>query len=354
MRPRLGQVADRPHQGCRRGRQPHQGGAGPALQGAAADAEGHPAGRAAAGGRLAVLRQHPDAAVAAAGRAPPAGGALRVRVRRQQLPRGAGGVPPRKARRGLGRLGRTVRGVRGNATGRRGGVGEGPGRVEGVRPRRRAVPGRLPPGRPVPARPRRPPRPDRPCEARRRSEGQARRRPVRRRLVHPGRRLLRQRPGAGEAGGALPRAGVAGGRHAPRPGLPVPGGAREPRRRRRGGRRPAGRRVRRRPALRPDLPAHRVGRGREAASGRRPAGHRRRPAGPRGGQLRGLAGPGGAVRAGGGRLRRAQLRGTAGARRRRAAQPGRPVRPVLPARQGHGPAAGRRPGGDARRLRPAP
>ena len=104
-RGRLGEVADRPHEGrCGRGFA-HQGDAGDLQQGASADDQGEATGRAVAGRRFALLRERRDAAVAAAGRAPAPGGALRVRLRREQLPRGAGGIPRGEGRTGLGRLG---------------------------------------------------------------------------------------------------------------------------------------------------------------------------------------------------------------------------------------------------------
>ena len=68
VRSRLGEVADRPHQGGGRRGRAHQGGAGPASQGAAADDQGERAARRAATGPDAVLRQHGEAAVAAVGR----------------------------------------------------------------------------------------------------------------------------------------------------------------------------------------------------------------------------------------------------------------------------------------------
>ena len=291
VRRRLGEVADRPHEGGGRGGGAHQGGAGAAPQGAAADDQGDAAGRAAARGRLAVLREHRDAAVAAAGRAPAAGGAVarsasaaatstrcwKSTGREKAEPDWDG--PRRDRRRSAPTRRRHSRPNWSTAADRRGPRSPAPRkrRARAFRRRRR-----------VPAVLRRPPRRAPTCRSCSPSaKAKLARRAGRAELAHARRRALRPRPGAGQARGAVPRPGVAVRRHAPRPGVPVPRGARRARRPRTRPSPLAGRAdaavataSTRRPRSTPE---------REDASDDAPARHRRRPAGPRRGELRGVA-----------------------------------------------------------------
>ena len=104
-------------------------------------------------------------------------------------------------------------------------------------------------------------------------------------LAHAGRgRTSAPARPPGKLARAVPRPGVAVRRHAPRPGLPVPGDARRPRRR------PTARSPRTddgRAADRPHLPAAGLRRRRAGRPGDAPARDRRRPAGPRGGRASG-------------------------------------------------------------------
>ena len=167
--PRLGEVADRPHQVRRGHRRPDQGGPRPPPRRAAAHAQRHRPERGVRPQDQPVRVRRGGPAV---GRARPAGGRQRLRVRRDQLPRRALGLPRR--RRAVAR----PRPVAGRAV-------PGAGRL-GVRCRRRARP------------------PVRPARRQRR-----RRSPV----AAPRPRPHRPRPSA-----ARPRAGRARGRRPRRPG----------------------------------------------------------------------------------------------------------------------------------------
>ena len=83
VRPGIGQVAGRAHQGRRRGGRADQGRAGASSQGIAAHIEGPPADRAACRRRLAVLLERSRAALAAAPRPPAPRGRQCVWIRRQ-------------------------------------------------------------------------------------------------------------------------------------------------------------------------------------------------------------------------------------------------------------------------------
>jgi 3-oxoacyl-(acyl-carrier-protein) synthase len=101
----LGQVHDRPHQGCRRECWPGEGSTRPPPQGAASDPQGRRARPRAERRGLAVLPQHPLPSLVCSERPPAASRSELFRIRRQQFSRSPGGIPPRKDPNGMGRLG---------------------------------------------------------------------------------------------------------------------------------------------------------------------------------------------------------------------------------------------------------
>ena len=339
---RVGQVADRAHQGSGRGGVAHRGDPRPLPQGATADGQGDQTGRHPdRPGRL-IVRQHVTPAVAAAGRTPPPGGRLGVRLWRQQLSRGPRRAPPGQARPGLGRVGRTLGRVRRHAPIARRRTGPRPDRhLARLRPARRGISNTVRPGCPLPVANRRPQDADRPGERCGRGPGQDRRRPDRDRVAGGRRRVLRPRADPGRAGRAVPRPGLASRRHAPGRGHAVPGNAGHPGRRQPDGRRAGQRCTGQPPTLGPHLPATRVHLGRFRSSGSHTQGDRHRPAGPRRGEHRPVPRAPGTVRDHPGRLRRAQLRRTPGPGRGRPADGRGDVPPVLAPRPADGRAAGR-------------
>ena len=136
VRPGLDQVAGRAHQGRGRGRGPDQGRPGASSQGLAADDQGQPADRVAGRGRLAVLSQHRDPALAARAAAIPAGrrsapsasaAATSIACSRRPIPRCPGSTGEATSRSWPTRP--TTR--TGSAAGCRGGRARSPGPTSG-------------------------------------------------------------------------------------------------------------------------------------------------------------------------------------------------------------------------------
>ena len=304
VRPGLGQVADRPHQGGGRRGGPDQGGAGPAPQGLAADDQGDDARRRRRAGPVALLPEHRGPALAPPRRPPPPRGGQRLRVRRQQL--------PLRPRRGRARSSR-----RSTGTARRRSSPSRPTDRDGLlaaldawpaRPRLAGRPRPRPRGRGgVPRRATRTgsswsptARPTSPALFGKARAALDAANPAADR-ARAGGRLRRHGPGPGQAGDALPRPGVAVRRDAPRAGLRVPRRCRTP------WPRPTPRRRRRPPPERPDLPVPGVHRRRARGARAGPAGDRGGAAGDRRGEPGPLPRPR-ALRRPARRRRRPQLR----------------------------------------------
>ncbi len=277
MRPRLGQVADRPHQGLSRCGRPDQGGPGPAPQGhpphhqsPAAAQRDHP-------GQNPLLHRHRKASLGFPFRSAAPGGGQCLRFRRFQLPHHPGRVPAERPPGGLGRqhpdppLFRQRQGRTGSRTGqhrRRHGLerpaGERGTPAQRLRPRRT-----LPAGTGGGTQPQQPEHAVRQCPFHAAHITGCQ-------LEHPGRRLVRRRPGSRHPRHALPRPGGPVQRHAAGPGLQLSPDAGRHHRRRRGLHHPG------RPApVRPDLPPARLRSRRQRAPGTGAARHRRGPAGHR-------------------------------------------------------------------------
>ena len=180
-------------------------------------------------GQVAVLRQHRGAALAAARRPSAPRGGQRLRLRRQQLPLRARRGRARQAGRSTGtatsqilafsadRPDAPARGARRLAA--------RTWRGTTLRAEAAQLAGAVPGRRRPPARAGRRARDDRPGAARRRRP-RAALAAGRGAQARPEGIFVGTRPGAGAAGDALPRPGVAVRRHAPRAGVPVPAGAR--------------------------------------------------------------------------------------------------------------------------------